>query len=74
MTKTMQTLTRLLLKTLKILKLVVIFKIFLLFYLLLNLIILYKYIYFKNLYIILLLSHVSRHCQYFINKKFTTRV
>ena len=58
MTETMQSLAHLLLKAFRNLKLAIIFKIFLLFYLLLNLIILSKYI-FYNLYIILLLSCAS---------------
>ena len=61
MTKTVQSLTLLLLKAFRNLKLAIIFKIFLQFYLLLNLIILSKkiYIYFLNLYIILLLNCAS---------------
>ena len=50
MTKTVQSLARLILKNFRNLKLSIIFRIFLLFYLLLNLIIL------SNVYIILLLS------------------
>ena len=50
MTKTVQNLTRLLLKTFRNLKLAIIFKIFLLFYLLLNLIILSNFFKKKFIY------------------------
>ena len=66
MIKTVQNPAHLLLKAFRNLKLAIIFKIFLLFYLLLNLIILSNF-FFKNLYIIILLSRVSHgHISYTI--------
>ena len=59
MTKTVQSPAHLLLKAFRNLKLAIIYRIFLLFYFLLNLIILSKNIFFKELYIIFLLSRAS---------------